>query len=115
VGCIQRQPERVVERILATSRSAALWIRCSVTAARCTRMESTSTSVDMPAVRTDSAPRRSASADLQRLLRRLEAFSRQNRTVISSDHAGNHLHLGSALLFSGHLPREVGRFTALRV
>ena len=47
---------------------------------------------------------------LERLLRRLEAFSRQDRTVICSDHTGNHLHLGSALLFSGHLPREIGRF-----
>ena len=43
----------------------------------------------------------------ERLLRRLETFSRQDRAVIRADHAGNQLHPGPALIFSGHLPREV--------
>ena len=62
-------------------------MRCSVTAARWTRMESTSTSVDMPAARTDSARFKIGLRRSERLLRGLQALGRQDRAVVGSDDA----------------------------
>ena len=110
MGGVQRQPERVVQRGF---RYIQICRPLDTLFGNSGQMHPDREHIDIGrhAGRADRfGPRQVRFGGLERLLRRLEAFSRQDRAVIRSHHAGNHLHLGSALLFSGHLPREIGRF-----